>query len=247
MSKAADTFHSIIVELSALMDERLATIASINDEVAAELMLDPRYYTREDDYFAKITDGKIDDAVYREAYAKRGEEILKMARPTKVLDMLMELIHKLASNAARSPLVTGFKLEVTTWPHRFDADGNRMLENVLAAYLGKGLSIKIGCWPPSMFSPSYLRRECSAIIWYHFNEWLAANQDELEHVKIPEVMFLTPTITHMAERRPDTDTEENPFAVTEFAFSTSMGVHMQPAHIFSINPPAPVNKSETAR
>lgn len=213
-----DSFHRIVVDLDSILDTRLATISQIDPEIAAELFNSEAYYTRASDEFSRITDGRIDDQEFFSRYENRNHETLKLARPTMALDMLISLVAKMRKNAEYSPLVRGFTVEVNTWPYVFDAVGNTMLENHVAAYIGTDVSIRTVHRHPRLYTPALLKEDYSALVMYDFKAWLSIHGAALEFEKIPRVTVMTPAIYHNGVPEDDDVVEINGVKVSPFAW-----------------------------
>lgn len=213
-----DSFHRIVIDLDSILDTRLATIAQINPEIAAELFNSEEYFTRTSDEFSRITDGRIDDAEFFSRYENRNHETLKLARPTMALDMLISLVERMRKNAEYTPIVRGFTVEVNTWPYVFDLAGNNMVENSLAAYIGTDVSIRTVHRHPKQYTPSLLKEDYSALVMYDFKAWLSIHGETLEFEKIPRVTVMTPAIYHNGVPDDEDVVEINGAKVSPFAW-----------------------------
>ena len=90
-------FSSIFIELDALLDTRIGTIANMNINLVEDILKDG-YYTRIADSFKGI---ELDEFKFR--YDNRTKSVLKDSMVTPMINMITEFANKLLANIVTSP------------------------------------------------------------------------------------------------------------------------------------------------
>ena len=107
----------IYVDLDALLDTRLGTIAKINREVAAELATSDDYRNRVIDQFTGI-----DTDAFKREYAARDEETLSLSMMSEAVAFIGSLIKDLFLQSKATPFYDAVTLTINTSPYVLDDD-----------------------------------------------------------------------------------------------------------------------------
>lgn len=228
----------ILVELDAMLDTRLATVARINPEAAVALVQHPDYYTRTSDNFEKITG--IPHAEYVQAYANRNSELLAHSRPTHAVIMLWEMTNELFELSRTTPEVPdGVTLEINTYPYQLDDEDREWICSALNAYCMPGTKIVPTYLSPSQLTPVMLKKQYSAYVVYNFDRWYSANSQILAQLPMPRVTIYAPAI--FVNDEPQWTEEDkkhlqgkDPFGLFEQSHATMVKLHFFDSNGFSI-------------
>lgn len=190
MSKA------IYVELDALLDTRIATIAMLDGAAAERAIMNPAYHTRDQDLFHDICG--IDDELYKAAYEMRDVETLKHATLTHFPLLLTQIVREVEEQATLVPLPDSFHLEVNLWPYQLNEEERNLIELAVQRHSGLQTMVQSVFIPPHELMPAMIKERYPIVIMYNFNQWLAIQPSLFTHSKLPQTTFIAPRIHHDA-------------------------------------------------
>lgn len=163
--------QSIYVELDALLDTRIATLALMSPEQAIHA-LDNGYATRLSDEMQRVAPDVSDDD-YRAAYATRDLDTLAAARPTEMAYTLHEIIidiekqHRHITTEAVTLIV-----DLNTWPYVLDDDERALIAAAVAMRCGIDHYINIiSLEPATLTLETIAERGWVIMVMYGFQQW----------------------------------------------------------------------------
>lgn len=220
--------HGIYVELDALLDTRLVTVAKIDPEAGAKLVDLRSYYERLIDDFSEVG---VDRQKFLEAYRRRDIETLKYARMTGMVVWLAKMVMELEIQSATTPFITELKVEINTYPYDLDEETRRAIGEAVSYYVGKTTPIAVVYYPPEMVDPEFCRKRYGAMMMYDANDWIRRYAHALSTHGIPQVTMIAPALYH--ERIPHPDEVKidslpglNPFALAERGLSEAIRLEL---------------------
>lgn len=229
--------QKLLVSLDAILDTRLATVASLSVELASKLA-ETNYRNRLSRKLSLLLP-EIDDVAFENAYSCRDVETLAASRMTGGMIYLSSIIQTLEEQAVNMPHVDGVALEINIHPYQLDEEFRKAIIDSISCYCGLFVEIKIVDYPLSTLTPTRIKSEWACLMLYDFDEWLTLHGDELKRVKIPDVSMIVPALylgaipTEEDLKSPLLKTVE-PFALTEAALIEFLSLHMVDAGYFSI-------------
>jgi len=155
---------SIYVDIDALLDFRIATIASISEEAAVRILKNG-YHERITDVF----DG-IDESQYHDLYKRRGIETVGQSRMTSMVFILKSFIAEIANESINGMGVRA-KLTINTYPVEFDEEVQIAYAGAMNYWLGDEVDIQFVSHSPEEFDHDKLI-EYVAVVKYEYGEWL---------------------------------------------------------------------------
>lgn len=240
MRRSDEIHHRIHVMLDVLLDTRIATVAGLNGEAAAKMLGNPKYLERLTDDMTEITDGVINNEVYRAAYAGRDLSTLALSRPTGAFKALDDLKRSLAANIPNTPFADGFSFEINVWPYQMDEDEMRDVETAVAYWLGARTSIRVVNMPLRDLSPYRLAGGYSAVFLYSLDEWAKLHGKAVMASPIRDVTLFCPRLykdraltKEECIIAPNSDALD-PFAETVNMWRDFVGIVFFPAAVYSI-------------
>lgn len=162
----------LLIELDAIMDTRLATIARLSPEAAKRMVSNKAYYTRSSDQFDLI-DSTINMNAYQELYKKRDYLTLMGSRPTAMVLLIAEHVRDLERRLYRGePDITAFAVDVNTYPYDLtDVEIAAVLEAV-KKICNITVAVEHVYIPPDKLTTSYINTcHWAGIYMYNFMDW----------------------------------------------------------------------------
>lgn len=225
----------IYISLDSLLDTRLGTLGCIDPALAAKA-LDGNYRARFTDEFEGVTKQQ-----FKEAYAKRDIDTLKMSVVTNVSFLIRRIIKDSLALAVQQQKITRINIEVNVWPYEIEkgplAD---MLLACVRAHAYENAVVRVVSCPLEELTPEYVRSTYQLMVMYDWLEWVELHKSYFEKKGMPEVAVIAPQL--FADRAP-TDEEHNAFGngasgdvfrITEKMFAPMFRLSLMPASLFSI-------------
>lgn len=230
------TDQHVLVELSALVDDRIPTLARCNPEAAA-LMMRPSYWARLSDDFEKYTEGMVTNQQYKEMYAKRDVDTLRGALATNICLVLTRLFNELADQAVNSPLTSDLVLSVNFWPYILTAEETEAYLTSISVFVNNSAKMRAVWFSPEEITPALLDADYSAYILYDYNYWLGVQQKNFEKTSIPKVTAFAPAMSFVGDFTEEDITIQgvgpvSPFELVEYSAKLFVDLHLLDMRFF---------------
>lgn len=229
---------SVFIELDAILDTRMAVVASLDPEAAAKLAARRDYYHRKNDDFSAITG--IEHERYVEAYRNRTSSVLPDSVMTGIPRLLRRLIGDLQIESRTGPSDGPLEVELNLWPYEMTSLVSHRICDTIAIYCGHETPIKPVFYSPAELQPGYLKSRFGGVVLYNFNDWLVAQIEALRFVPIPQLTAIAPALFQgkvltPEDTRPDPDSDSlDPFQVAESVLGTYLRVEFADTALFSM-------------
>lgn len=232
--KVADA-DNIYIDLEALLDCRMGTLAGISEEAAVTALESGRYHKRMVDEF----DGVPKD-VFAAAYAKRDLDTLKRSVLTNVVFFMRRLIKDSLMDAVIQQKVEKMCFTVNVWPFDFSDDGLvDMLIACIRFHTYSTSSVQIVSIPPEELTPEYCVKNFQIMIRYSWIDWADKHKEFFEGRGIPTVTLVVPEIFVQVPTQDEIDQldlkKQNPFKMTEQACAALFRLKHMPVSLFSMH------------
>lgn len=232
--------HCILVELDALLDTRLGTVAGLNPDGALTLVKSPEYYRRQLDDFQSLIG--LPKADFDAAYRARDLETLKRSRLTGITPFLDTWVRELEGLERSSPHVENVEVHINIAPYEMDEEERTTLLTTVMARIGRETAAKIVNIPLSELTPTHCRREYTGMVLYNFREWMELQAEAFMTVKAPQMVVTAPTLyrdhlptdTEIGEMQVEGMGYLSPFTITQMLFSEMFSLELIPTKIFSV-------------
>lgn len=226
------------VELDALLDTRLGTIAKYSPQAASRAIRDPQYFDRVRDDFTDLCG--LDMEKFKELYAARDEEVLTAATMTEIPFVLERIVRELEMDSIDTPFVGRTIVEVNYYPYKLDAESLSNLQLGIMARAGLQTEVKMVYITPKELTPTFVRGRYSGMIIYDLRGWMERHLEEFGRVRMPRVTVMAPALYHSTEDFPQEELRneglhENvtPFILAELALIELFSLTLLPAFAFS--------------
>lgn len=229
--------NRLLVELDCLLDTRIATVARLS-QAAAKKLLTKEYRSREMDDFETLTGGLVTNDAFREMYAKRDVETLKMSRCTGMPLLLNQFIKTLEQQRITSAEYDEVVVEVNVYPYQLKADEQEMLVNSVMAYAGVETQVKVVSLTPQEITPNRIRSDWDTLILYDFDGWFKYHHEEMNTIKNPTRTMFVPALYLKRPKEDDLELEHFPnmtyFQVMEGILFERLSLEMLHPRFFSL-------------
>lgn len=182
----------ILVELDAILDTRLATLAKINPEAAVKTANDLRYYDRLIDDFVEVCG--VTKEEFREAYKNRDVEVLQNSVMTEIILILNELTLKLEMEANDTPFVSNVIVELNVFPYQLDEDDRLAIAEAVMMRCGHSTEVKCVFYHPKEMTPQAIKNRYSGMFIYNFRDWMEHHVEAFKSFSMPRVTVMAPAL-----------------------------------------------------
>lgn len=246
-------FKSGIVELDVLLDTRIATVARMNEEVAAKLLesclpeadhnAKGNYHKRLDDHFEGV-----DYKEFMKLYSERDGETIAKATMTNAFVVIRHLIKKMLREEVHTHQHRNPCLYVNIYPYSMDADVLADVEAAISAQFDMLITVELVRMSPKELTPTWLQGHVRFAMMYEWNQWMNIHFGETveEPVVIPEVTLYGPALFEegmlgeseykniVSELSREIADDPQPFRAAEIMARELVHLQLVDARIFSI-------------
>lgn len=253
MSANVADSQSLLIELDAILDTRIATVAKISPAASIKLLSDLYRKRNHDDLGILFED--IDNDAFKEAYSKRDTDVLRQARPTKMFFHLVSLTAEMVREAIAHPFVKEVRIDINTYPYKLSEVERKDIETMISYYVGPVVTVSTVMLPPSVLTPKYLDENYTLVVMYDFDTWLVTHlndEKDIKHKRCPRVTLLAPAKYRDGYNLPkeedlisneDGGLRADPFEVTRFALIDYIGLEFYPMDFYSLVQLLPSNRT----
>jgi hypothetical protein len=236
----------VLADIDSLFDTRMGTVALFNNEVAKQLLRDPRYSNRLHDNFNDlIKHPEWDKESYDLNYEKRTIATLSYSRPTTMMFNLITMFNELYKELANDPEHLKFVLTINIYPYVLSSEERKDILDCLREVMPEWVEVNDIRISPSRLSPKYIKPKFTHWVTYHFNQWTEIHfnkdltPDDLEGLKNPHLKILAPAILksggdqdkfnkYLEECKDKHEILKNPFFLSMFLFSDTFNLVLCP-------------------
>lgn len=225
----------IYVDLDALLDTRLGTLAYLKNEYAVNALSND-YMTRDRDEFKDVS-----YEVFKKAYEKRDIDTLKLSTFTNVFTLLQSCIKSTFETAATNSNIKPIQVQVNVYPYKLDEEEMSEISIAVWSRLKEMVDVNVVNINDAFLTPAYCKDQYSMMIRYDYQSWLKIHHDShaFDKVKMPTVSIVAPAIY---QSRPSVEELEelqkqsiHPFDATEFSLAPFFTLRLVDISVFSIN------------
>lgn len=190
----------ILTPLDVHLDTRVGTIARLNQDAARALMVGTDYWTRENDFWFRMTNGLITDDEFNEAYAERGGKNTLATISSSVRSGITPFIIRLLADdhinrmSQMGDPEDQIGLTINYWPYDLDSNMIEWLRDIMHELYGQTTVIELISVPMTEVTPQFLNENFAAAIMYEFPEWIKMHAVELGKIRINCFNFIAPKI-----------------------------------------------------
>ena len=163
--------HRIYFDLDSILDTRIATLSSINEDAAFRALVGG-YFERTTDDPAEYTEG-ITHEQFKETYAKRDIKTLKQSKPTQLAYTIGGMLKDLELQAIRGNIgISECEIILNVWPYRLTQDQKISFIRMMKTMVTTKHDFRVWDLPVGDFTlRTMLNENISNVYMYDFNQW----------------------------------------------------------------------------
>lgn len=220
----------ILCEIDALIDTRLPSIARVNPDAAAKMVMD-YYWLRLSDDFEKYTGGMITNEAYKAQYAKRDVDTLRGGLATEMCLSLTSIFANLCDQRINTPLVSDVKLTINFYPYHLTHEQIEAYLTSISVFVNNEVHLEHTWMAPDEITPAFLDADYSAYILYDYNHWMGCQEQRFIDKVIPSITVFAPGISAVGDFTEEDITVPNvgvvsPFEMLEFTNKLYMNLQL---------------------
>jgi hypothetical protein len=226
--------QGIFINLDALLDTRLGTLYLL-DEEAMIRNLSGNYFKRDTDDFIGI-----DKNVFNAAYAARDKNTLKNSTICKIVNMIREIVKVTLKESISSPLHTGPKIFINTYPYKLLLEEENLIVKAVAAMTDKLADIELIYYSNENLTPKFIKENLAVLFMYEYGAWLDIQAENFKKTPCPEISLIVPElyfnkIPTKAELDQMLEKQLNPFKAIEIISAPLIGLKLYGIDLFCAN------------
>lgn len=215
---------NLYVELDSLVDTRLTTLDALSPGLSDKMIKSEYYYKRLLDQFDYISA----DA-FRYVYNKRDKRVLRNPLPTKVIELMHEIIVKSRGEDIRTGGSGENIVYINYYPYKLIPEEIKVFTEALVKMITTPVTVELINEPSP--DPVWLNDNVGTMIMYDPMSWVDINlfNKKLLETPIPDVTLFGPMIVH------NRLSKDNPklFEDISIGFSTAINLIFQPVEVFN--------------
>lgn len=226
--------YKILVDLDALLDTRLATLASIDVELANTVGQSEAYYHRFTDKLSLI-DERIDDDLFGDRYLKRQEGILDYALATDVVHLISMGLNDMMPNVYRGIVPKDVRLIVNTYPYRIPQSRRDSLQAAILHHIPYEVTVEMVHIGTPNLTPATLGGTYDEWYVYNIEPWLAMHTNALLTRPVTKMNIILPKLSTSGNDPQAESFDVEPFKARELLFKPYMNLNYVDLKFFSYN------------
>lgn len=190
----------ILVDLDTLLDTRIATISRIDPEIAAEVLRNPEYFSRDFNDWFFITNGKVTNEQFKKMYDARGGEnsaaTINASFESGMSPILLRIFSEHALLERDGMIADGDSaaLSINVYPYVLDFETEEMLIQIMKERYGDTIDVEIVNDSLEALTPEVMKACFAAYISYHFWDWLPIHYPALLVNPLPFINVIGPIL-----------------------------------------------------
>lgn len=230
--------YRILVSLDALLDTRMGALKQVAPGYADALWRDERYWERLVDDFDPLC-GQGATLLFKDRYARRDLETLKLSRLTHAVAELRRLCMEVEYVVLNDPDLTGAELHINLDPYQLSEEDAEDIRRMIAIDTMATIPVFTAQVPLKDLTIAQIREHWSTVILYDFQEWLELQTPGLrDGDRAPRATLIAPGLfkDQLPSREALRDAQgrkRDPFDETKRVLVEFVNVNFWPAIYFS--------------
>lgn len=226
--------YKILVELDALLDTRLATLASIDIELADEIGSSVEYYTRYSDVMSQV-DGRVDDKVFADRYLKRNVDILQNALMTDVVHLIAMGLESMMDKVHRGILPKDVRVHINYYPYKLDKHVRELMEAAVLNHIPYEVAVEMVHIDLYNLTPNTVRAKYKEMYVYDIEPWLEIHKNNVLEKPMTEVQIVLPKLSTSGNDPKADSFDMEPFMARELLFKPYLSLNYIDLGYFTYN------------
>lgn len=172
--------ENILIDLDSLIDTRLPVVYALHSETAADLVQSGMYHKRIKDVF-----GNIPYRIFRRYYDDRTKDILRLATPTPMVDLLKSYCIEAYESHVTQGIDMIPTLYVNTYPYVLNETEEDNLLKLFYNLIDVRVNIVLIHLDRDKLTPEYIDKHVVTVIMYDMVDWLEYHSAKGNLAKYP--------------------------------------------------------------
>lgn len=165
--------RTLLLDIDALFDTRLGTVAVHRPEAASALATNPAYFEREYTDWADLTQGVVDNDTFNAWYASRDETVLRRSMVSGIITFLARLFAEHHRNIIDGLHQDTLDIVINTYPYRVsDNEKTELIAILQDRIFFPDLGVDFCHLSLDELTPDHLDSHYSSAILYDFPTWM---------------------------------------------------------------------------
>lgn len=184
----------MLVELDAILDTRLGTIAKFGREAYVQALAGG-YYFRNSDHFEGI-----DPVKFRQLYRERDAVTLSLSMISHVITLIKDFVARVNVVSVSAPVKKVPRVDINMYPYNPPKRVQAMMEKAIRALVKDRFDMSFVRYSPSDLHYDLVKFTYDHLVMYHLGPWLEANAEDWKRRDrgLPDVTVFFPAL-HMGE------------------------------------------------
>jgi hypothetical protein len=202
--------RKILTDVDSLLDTRIGVLSTLYPAAASTLVASKAYWLREHTDWSVLTDGKVSNEQFAQAWAKRTK---RSACESSVMNGFHPVFIKILTDVAAagmsgmSDFDVGF--EVNLHPYDFTFDELELFTVLIRKQVGQDVPITFCSIPLEDLTPELMLKEYSACISFNFHEWIKLHAPTLANIEARGFNYVAPKLFETDPRSMTVDQKED--------------------------------------
>lgn len=230
--------RKLLVELDCLLDTRLGTLDLIEADLPLVALGNDYHNRLLDDWYA-LTNRKVSNASFKEHYAKRDSETLKVSAATGLLKVLRKMAKYVSDDNILNLEEQPLEVVISLHPYILTDSEKEAVVSSVGAWLPPDAPVSIVDINVYDLTPGQLDVNWDGVILYDFDRWFTKHGETLNTKLIPRNSIFAPALFVKKPEAEDdltmlTTASESAFSITEKAFTERIDLNFLNPSLFSI-------------
>ena len=227
-------FNNIYIDLDSLLDTRLGIISML-DETAVEAMVKAgHYWTRVYDDWEVLTEGKVTNTAFNEAWEQRTNEVLRASMLTEIFGPLRNILTLYTQNIKEGHVDKPLCMTVNMYPYTLSDDEQEGISEALKYHVGADFSVFFVSITDDELTPALLFSRYDAAFMYHFHKWIVKHGFALANQPTPDFVLMVPRLFTKDPTDLSQDAQKDEFLVTALQLRYYINLEFIGSHCFSM-------------
>lgn len=223
----------MMIFLDAILDTRLAVMASVRKDIPVRVIKTLKYMDRDTDRFTDILKS-FPQLDYDNKWKSRTKDDIKSeCFPTYLLPFISEMVDDIKREGMSTPIQGEVEITINTAPYHLDESGKEALKEMSLYHFG--VDAEIVNIPIDFLHPDTLRGNYDDVFIYEFDKWLNIHFDAIKEKPCPSLHIYAPLLT---VKKPDKKYDiMKDKAFMETSLAAYMSLRYLSSGTFSMIPP----------
>lgn len=223
--------NRIMIMLDAVIDTRYGTLRQHWPDRYADIIKDG-YHDRQWDGWSHLG---VSNEDFKEAYAKRSVETLRLSQIAYISPMLNDAANAVEDAAAQVAITTPMAVVINTYPYKdLSKEESVLIARALYTIIGKRVEVTLTYVPYEEMTMTSLKKSYGVLMIYDLNDWLLSQADNMEKQNMPAVQVVAPALYIKEHGIPEnTEYKDAAFVDTERSMAQYFRLCLQNVRNFS--------------